>query len=80
MATLSLKKPYQGKLIGETLLIQLLGKFAVMRQSRSGKNMRFTCIHDSLELAIKEANRLHAKAPTERFLVMVVCDHIEREV
>jgi hypothetical protein len=42
--------------------------------------MRFTCIHESIDLANKEAQRLHIAAPTERFLVMQVVDHIERAV
>jgi hypothetical protein len=80
MATLSLKKPNHGKLIGNIPLIEMRGKYAIMRQSRSGKNMRFTCIHESIDLANKEAQRLHIAAPTERFLVMQVVDHIERAV
>jgi hypothetical protein len=72
MATLSLKKPNPKVVIGETPLKNLHGMFAVMRQSRSIKSMRFTCIHDSQESALKEANRLSKENNTERYLVVQV--------
>lgn len=69
MATLTLKKP---KLIGETPLENLSGKFVVMRQSRHVKSFRFTCIHDSYDLAMREAKRLTKANNTERYLVLEV--------
>ena len=72
MATLSLKKPHPKVVIGETPLKNLHGMFAVMRQSRNIKSMRFTCIHDSLESSLKEANRLSKENNTERYLVVQV--------
>jgi hypothetical protein len=69
MATLSLKKP---KVIGETPLKNLHGMFAVMRQSRSTKSMRFTCIHDSFSSALKESDRLSKENNTERYLIVQV--------
>ena len=72
MATLSLKKPNPKVMIGETPLQNLHGKYAVMRQSRHTKSMRFTCIHDSIEKAQAEANRLSKQAEDKRFLVLEV--------
>lgn len=72
MATLSLKKPHPKVMIGETPLQNLHGKYAVMRQSRHTKSMRFTCIHDSIEKAQAEANRLSKQAEDKRFLVLEV--------
>jgi hypothetical protein len=72
MATLSLKKPHPKVMIGETPLQNLHGKYAVMRQSRHTKSMRFTCIHDSIEKALAEANRLSKQAEDKRFLVLEV--------
>lgn len=69
MATLTLKKP---KLIGETPLINLSGKFVVMRQSRNFKSFRFTCVHDTFDIAMREAKRLSKANQTERFLVLQV--------
>jgi hypothetical protein len=69
MATLTLKK---AKLIGETPLENLANKFVVMRQSRSNKSFRFTCIHDTQALAMREAKRLQVMYPTERFLILQV--------
>jgi hypothetical protein len=74
MATLSLKKPHPKVVIGETPFKNIHGMYAVMRQSRSIKSMRFTCIHDSLLNAIQEADRLALQNKTERYLVVrVVC-------
>ena len=72
MATLSLKKPHPKVMIGEAPLQNLHGKYAVMRQSRHTKSMRFTCIHDSIEKAQAEANRLSKQAEDKRFLVLEV--------
>jgi len=72
MATLSLKKPHPKVMIGESPLQNLHGKYAVMRQSRHTKSMRFTCIHDSIEKAQAEANRLSKQAEDKRFLVLEV--------
>ena len=69
MATLTLKKP---KLIGETPLQDIDLKFVVMRQSRSIKSFRFSCYHDSFDVALEEATRLAKKYQTERFLVLQV--------
>lgn len=80
MATLSLKKPQRAKLIGNSPLDDLQGKFAVMRQTLSGKSMRFTCIHESIDLANNEASRLSKSAPEERFLILQVVGQIERGV
>jgi hypothetical protein len=72
MATLSLKKPHQKVMIGETPLQNLHGKYAVMRQSRHTKSMRFTCIHESIDRAIAEADRLSKEANDKRYLVVQV--------
>ena len=72
MATLSLKKPHPKTMIGETPLQNLHGKYAVMRQSRKTISMRFTCIHDSIEKAQSEANRLSKEANDKRYLVVQV--------
>lgn len=69
MATLTLKKP---KLIGETPLENFSGKFVVMRQSRNIKSFRFTCVHDTFDIAMREAKRLNKANQTERFLVLQV--------
>jgi len=70
MATLSLKKPNPKVVIGETPLKNIHGMYAVMRQSRNIKSMRFTCIHDSFLSALKEADRLARENNTERYLVV----------
>jgi len=80
MATLSLKKPQRAKLIGNSPLNDLFGKFAVMRQSKRAKSMRFTCIHESIDLANIEASRLSKSEPEERFLILQVVGQIERGV
>ena len=72
MATLSLKKPRSKVVIGETQLINLHGQYAVMRQSRHTKSMRFTCIHESFELAKTEASRLASENNTERYLIVQI--------
>ena len=76
MGTLSLKK---AKPIGNILLDDLLGKFIVMRQARHEKSFRFTCYHDTQELAEREANRLCAKNKSERYLVLRVESSVEWE-
>ncbi len=51
----------------------LTGKFAVMRQWESKAGMRFTCLHDTLELATSEANRLAGEHTSPHlFLVLHV--------
>lgn len=77
MATLTLKKP---KVIGETPLINLANKFVVMRQSRSYKSFRFTCTHETYELAMREAKRLTKANQTERYLVLQVQGWADWEV
>lgn len=74
MATLSLKKP---KKIGDTPLPDLQSKFVVMRQARGFPSFRFTCFHDTQELALKEANRLCKVSPSERFLVLQIVDSVD---
>ncbi|MFZ9327873.1 MAG: hypothetical protein ACO24H_10585 [Polynucleobacter sp.] len=69
MATLSLNR---AKPIGETPLENLANKFVVMRQSRSSKSFRFTCIHETQAFAMREAKRLQIMYPTERFLILQV--------
>ena len=69
MATLSLKKP---KLIGETPLENIHQKFVVMRQTRRRKNFKFAVLHDTFELAEKEAKRLARAESENRFLVLQV--------
>jgi hypothetical protein len=76
MATLSLKK---AKPIGDTLLDNLLGKFVVMRQARHEKSFRFTCYHETQDLAEREADRLCSKNKTERYLVLQVVSSVEWE-
>jgi len=77
MATLSLKKPHPKTMIGETPLLDLQGMYAVMRQSRKTKSMRFTCIHDSLLKATQEADRLSKQADGKRYLVVQVVSSID---
>jgi hypothetical protein len=77
MATLSLKK---AKPIGETPLENLASKFVVMRQSRSYKSFRFTTFHNSLDSAMREANRLTKANQTERYLVLQVQGWADWEV
>jgi len=74
MATLSLKKP---KKIGDTPLPNLQSKFVVMRQARGVQSFRFTCIHDTQDLASKEAKRLCKTSPSERFLVLQIVDSVD---
>ena len=77
MATLTLKKP---KVIGETPLENLNEKYVVMRQSRSHKSFRFTCTHETYELAMREASRLTKANQTERYLVLQVQGWADWEV
>ena len=76
MATITLKKP-KPTLAAEKPIINLIGKFAVMRHARSTHSIRFTCVHDTHELAGKEANRLLLDSPTERFLIVYVAGGVE---
>jgi len=69
VATLTLKKP---KLIGNTPLENIASKFVVMRQARSVKSFKFSCYHDTFDIAMKEATRLAKQHQTERFLVLQV--------
>lgn len=69
MATLTLKK---AKLIGETPLENLSGKYVVMRQSKSTRGFRFTCFHETKELAEREAARLGKETPDRRYLVLQI--------
>ena len=69
MATLTLKKP---KPIGDTPLENIALKFVVMRQARSVKSFKFSCYHDTFDIAMKEATRLAKQHQTERFLVLQV--------
>lgn len=75
MATLSLKKAKQ--LVAEKPVNDLLHKFAVMRHARHTHSIRFTCVHDSFEIAKKEAIRLHKEFPSERYLVISILDGVE---
>ena len=74
MATLTLKKP---KFIGETPLPDISEKFVVMRQARGEKSFRFTCYHDTQELASREAKRLAKLTKTERYLVLKIVDSFD---
>lgn len=76
MATLSLKK---AKLIGETPSYSLLDKYVVMRHARHEKSLRFTCYHDTHDLALKEAKRLAKLSKTERYLVLKVESSVDWE-
>lgn len=76
MATLTLKKP-KPTLAADKPIINLIGKFAVMRHARSTHSIRFTCVHDTYELAEKEANRLFFESPTERYLIVYVAGGVE---
>lgn len=75
MATLTLKKPVQK--IGDRPLEQFLGKFAVMRQSRTMHSIRFTATHDSYSSAFKEAIRLRDEQKTERYLIVFIAGHAD---
>lgn len=76
MATLTLKKP-KPTLASEKPINNLVGKFAVMRHARSSHSIRFTCVHDTYELAEKEAKRLFLDAKTERYLIVFVTGGVE---
>jgi hypothetical protein len=70
MTTLSLKKAKQ--LAVEKPTEDLIGKYAVMRQARNVRSMRFSVLHDKIDIAFKEAYRLSLENPTERFLVISI--------
>ena len=76
MATLTLKKP-KHSLAAEKPINNLIGKFAVMRHGRSSHSIRFTCVHDTYELAEKEAKRLLLDSLTERYLIVYVSGGVE---
>ena len=76
MATLTLKKP-KPTLAADKPTQNLIGKFAVMRHARHTHSIRFTCVHDTQELAEKEAKRLLLDAPTERYLIVHVISGVE---
>lgn len=48
-----------------------------MRHARSSHSIRFTCVHDTYELAEKEAKRLLLDAQTERYLIVYVSGGVE---
>ena len=70
MATLSLKKAKQ--LAVEKPTEDLIGKYAIMRQARNARSMRFSVFHDKIDIAFSEAYRLSQANPTERFLVISI--------
>jgi len=76
MATLTLKKP-KLMLAAEKPINNLIGKFAVMRHARSTHSIRFTCVHDTYDLAEKEAKRLFSESQTERYLIVFVAGGVE---
>jgi hypothetical protein len=76
MATLTLKKP-KPTLAAEKPINNLIGKFAVMRHARSTHSIRFTCVHDTYDLAEKEAKRLFSESQTERYLIVFVAGGVE---
>ena len=76
MATITLKKP-KPTLVADKPLNNLIVKFAVMRHARSAHSIRFTCVHDTYELAEKEAKRLLLDAQTERYLIVYVSGGVE---
>ena len=76
MATLMLKKS-KPTLAADKPTQNLIGKFAVMRHARSAHSIRFTCVHDTYELAEKEAKRLLLDAQTERYLIVYVSGAVE---
>lgn len=76
MATLTLKKPKR-LLAAEKPINNLVGKYAVMRHARHSHSIRFTCVHETYEIAEQEAKRLLLDAPTERFLIVHVCGGVE---
>ena len=76
MATLTLKKS-KSTLSADKPTQNLIGKFAVMRHARHTHSIRFTCVHDTYELAEKEAKRLLLDAQTERYLIVYVSGGVE---
>lgn len=66
MATLTLKK--------KPALPDVVGTFAVMRQSENTKSMRFTRYHATKEVAATEAARLREDRPDQTFLVVQVLE------
>jgi hypothetical protein len=78
MATLSLKKkkaspPNQ---IGDKPLENLMGLYAVMRQSHKSKSIRFSCVHETRLEASAEAARLNAESLASRYLIVHIVDHV----
>ena len=76
MATITLKKP-KPTLASDKPINNLIGKFAVMRHARNSHSIRFTCVHDTYELAEKEAKRLLLDSQTERYLVVYISGGVE---
>jgi hypothetical protein len=76
VSTLTLKKP-KHSLAAEKPINNLVGKFAVMRHARHTHSIRFTCVHDTYEIAEKEAKRLFQEASTERYLIVYVAGGLE---
>lgn len=60
------------KLVNDTPLPKLTGKFCVMRQSLNTKRMVVTCLHDDALAATEEAQRLNSNDPHLRFMVVKV--------
>ena len=75
MATLTLKKPPNRECVDDNR-VDILGAFAVMRQSRNFKSLRFTELHKQYADAKREAQRLAKINPTERFVVVFVTDDV----
>ena len=78
MATLSLKKKKDARpnRIGDKPLENLMGQYAVMRQSHTSKNIRFTCAQETMQMALAEAARLQAEFLGSRYLIVHIVDHV----
>ena len=50
------------KLVNDTPLAKITGKFCVMRQSHTSKRMVFTALHDDVLSAVKRRSDLAGKA------------------
>ena len=54
------------------------GKFCVMRQTETLKNMKFSSLHDDVLSATEEAQRLNSERPDVAYMVIrvvTVVDH-----
>ena len=56
----------------ETAREEWKGKFCVMRETESRKNMKFAQLHDDVLTATEEAERMNSEKPEVRYMVVKV--------